>query len=163
MAGDRDREHLYDLLEGFSNAMLVTCAGEGVLHARPMAIAGIERNGPAWFATSIDSPKVAEIENDPRVLLVFQGTARFASVEGRARIERDRGLVERLWSPEWKMRFPEGKDVPSLCILEVEPRSAELWDNSGGKGMRYLFEGAKAVLQGRRPEAGPGQHAKVQL
>ena len=55
------------------------------------------------------------------------------------------------------------RTIPSLCILKVHPKSAEFWDNSGGKGMKYLFEGAKAVLQGHKPEIGEDQHGKVQL
>ena len=155
-------KHLYDLIEGFGTAMLVTCKSGG-LHARPMAVAQIEHGADAYFATSIDSPKVAEIEADPHVLLTFQSNSKFASVEGEAAVVRDRALIDKLWSSEWKMWFPQGKDDPSLCILKVHPKSAEFWDNSGGKGMKYLFEGAKAVLQGHKPEIGEDQHGKVQL
>jgi len=156
-------EHLYDMIKGFDTAMLVTCRGGDVLHARPMAVAKLEDGGDAYFATSADTSKIGEIEADPRVLMTFQGRSEFASVEGEAHVVRDRTLIERLWSPAWKTWFPGGKDDPSLCLLKVAPTAAEYWDTSGAQGLKYLFEGAKAVLQGRRPELGEDQHAKIQL
>lgn len=156
-------EHLQDIIQGFDNAMLVTCPPGGHLHARPMRVAAVEGESETYFATSIDSPKVAEIEADARVLLTFQGRAQFATVEGHARIVRDRNLIDRLWSSEWQVWFPGGKDDPSLCLIKVEPTSAEFWDNSGVEGVKYLFEGAKAVAQGRRPEMDQDQHAKVEF
>lgn len=155
-------EHLFDIIEDFDTAMLVT-RGTGNFHARPMAVARFEDGTDAYFATSIDSPKVAEIEAHPDVLLTFQGTSTYASVEGRASVVKDRALIEKLWSPAWKAWFPQGKDDPSLCILKIDPLSAEYWDNSGTKGLRYLFEGAKAVLQGRKAQADASQHAEVKL
>lgn len=156
------REHLFDIIEDFDTAMLITAAG-GRLAGRPMAVARFEENTDAYFATSIHSLKVAEIERNPDVLLAFQGGSTYASVGGRASVVRERALIEKLWSPAWKAWFPEGKDDPSLCILKIEPVSAEYWDNSGTKGLSYLFEGAKAILQGRRADPHADQHGKVSL
>ena len=64
-------QHLYDLLSGFDTAILVTRAADGHLHARPMAVAELHADADAYFVTSIDSPKVAEIYADADVLLTF--------------------------------------------------------------------------------------------
>lgn len=156
-------KRLNDLIEGFDTAMLVTREAGGSLRARPMAVAGLAGEAEAYFATASDSGKIAEIETDPAVLLVFQSAAAYVSVSGRAEVIRDRALIEKLWSPAWKAWFPGGKTDPALCLLHVAPTAAEYWDNSGARGLRYLFESAKAVLQGRQPESDPDQHAKVDI
>ena len=157
------QKHLYELIKTFKTAMLVTASREGTMRARPMAVAEMKPDADAYFATAIDSPKIDEIEANSRVLVTFQSSTQFAMIEGRASVVRDRAFIERLWQSDWKVWFPKGKDDPSLCILKVTGVSAEYWDNSGFKGLKYVFEGLKAVLQGRKPETDAGQHAKVKV
>jgi general stress protein 26 len=66
------REHLYDLLKDFDTAMLVTRSADGHMHSRPMAVAEMRPDADAYFVTSIDSPKVAEINANPIVTLTFK-------------------------------------------------------------------------------------------
>jgi general stress protein 26 len=162
MAETDKHEHLYDLVKDIGTAMLITRAG-GSLHARPMAVADLRADADAYFATSLDSPKVAEIEADPYAMITFQDGRQFAVISGNARIVRDRALIDKLWSEAWKVWFPGGKDDPSLCLIKLEAREGEYWDNSGTKGLKYLFQGVKAVLQGTRPATDETQHAKVAL
>lgn len=156
------REKLFDIVEDFDTAMLVTASG-GRMHARPMAVARFKEGTDAYFAASINSPKVAEIEANPDVLLVFQSSSTYATVNGRASVTRDQALIEKLWSPVWKAWFPQGKDDPRLCLLKVDPQSAEYWDNSGTNALSYLFEGARAILQGDKAKPTAGQHGTAQL
>lgn len=165
MTEESPRQHLYDLIEAFSNAMLVSRGNGNAMHARPLAVAKIENGGEIFFATGIDTPKVAEIEADPEVLVTFQGTSTFATVRGRARVLRDKALTDELWSESWRVWFPGGKDDPTLCLLAVMPQDGELWDASGMNGIRYAFDAAKAYLTGTRPgrDDDPQQHTKVKL
>jgi general stress protein 26 len=163
MADTNPHEQLYDLVKDFRTAMLVTKGTGGKLHARPMSVAELRPDADAYFATSIDSPKIAEIEADPDAMITFQDGSKFAFISGTARVVRDRALIDRLWSDVWRAWFPGGKDDPSLCLLKIEAREGEYWDNSGLKGVRYLFEGVKAILQGEKHDAHADQHAKVQL
>jgi general stress protein 26 len=155
-------QHLFELIHDFDTAMLITHT-EGVCHARPMAVAEIREGADAYFATHIDSPKIAEIEDNPRVLVTMQSRSEYAAINGDASIVRDRAEIARLWKDTWKVWFPGGKDDPKLCLLKVTADHGEYWDNSGTEGLKYLFEGAKAVLQGRTPDSDAGQHAKVDL
>jgi general stress protein 26 len=157
------QKHLYDLIKDFDTAMLVTRAGHGGMHGRPMRVAQLKPDADAYFATSIESPKAAEIEADPRVLVVFQSTAKYAVIEGRAAIVRDRALIEKLWVKEWSVWFPGGKDDPSLALLKVDASAGEYWDNSGLQGLQYLFKGLKAMLKKEKPELDETVHAKVDL
>jgi general stress protein 26 len=162
MAETDKHEHLYDLVKGIGTAMLITRAG-GSLHARPMSVADLRADADAYFVTSLDSPKVAEIEADPYAMITFQDGRQFAVISGNARVVRDRAVIDKLWSEAWKVWFPGGKDDPSLCLIKLEAQEGEYWDNSGTKGLKYLFEGVRAVLQGTRPATDETQHAKVAL
>lgn len=163
MAETNPQKHLYDLLKGFSTAMLATKGADGVYHARPMGIAQLKPDAEAYFATDKRSGKVAEIEADPNVLVSFQSSSDYASICGVASIVEDRALIEQLWSEAWKVWFPAGKSDPNLVLIRVDTKVGEYWDSSGSEGIRYMFEGLKAYFQGRRPETDTTQHAKVRI
>lgn len=157
------QDHLYELLSGFSTAMLVSHEPGSGLHARPMAVAELKPDAAACFATDRRSPKIAEISRDPNVLITFQSSSQYATVAGKASVVSDRAEIERLWSEAWKVWFPAGKDDPNLVILKVEPNHGEYWDNSGLEGVKYAFRGLKAYIKGEQPETDPAQHAKVAM
>ena len=158
-----EAEHLYELLNGFDTAMLVTRAADGQLHARPMAVAELRADADAYFVTSIDSPKIAEIESDADVLLTFQSASRYAAVYGRVNIVQDRALIDRLWKETWKVWFPRGASDPSIALLRFDAEHGELWDNAGARGVKYAIEAAKAYVRGDTAKTGPDQHRWVRL
>ncbi|HET7608804.1 MAG TPA: pyridoxamine 5'-phosphate oxidase family protein [Gammaproteobacteria bacterium] len=152
-----DAAHLYDLLKGFDTAMLVTRSVDGHLHARPMLVAELHADADAYFVTSADSPKVAEVYADADVLLTFQSATQYAAVYGRVNVVRDRALVERLWSDAWKVWFPRGAVDPSIALLRFDAEHGEFWNDLSARGVRYAFETAKAYMIGnsRRGERSP--------
>jgi general stress protein 26 len=145
-----NKQRLIDLIKDFDSAMLATQRPDGALRGRPMAIAHLDDDGGIYFATSLDSPKVDELTAKPEVAVTMQGKLTWASLSGRAAIERDRAKIERFWKPEWKAWFPKGKDDPELCLIHVRPREGEFWDNSGTEGVRYVIEVAKAIASGEK-------------
>ena len=163
MGSAAKQERLYDVIKDFDNAMLVTTAASGRDHARPMHIAEIREDGDIFFATSMDSPKITEISVNPEVVVTFQSSRQFAAVYGRAELVRDRNLIDHLWSEAWKVWFPEGKADPTLCLIRVDGREGEYWDNAGMQGIKYAFQAAKAYMQGRTPTQDEKQTAKVRL
>jgi general stress protein 26 len=158
-----ESEHLYDLLRDFDTAMLITRAADGHLHARPMAVAELRADADAYFVTSIDSPKIAEIEADADVLLTFQSERQFAAVYGRVNVIQDRQLIERLWQEAWKVWFPRGQDDPTIALLRFDAERGEFWDSAGTRGVQYAFEAARAYLRGDKPQVDPDQHGRVRL
>ncbi len=158
-----NQQHLYNLAKHVKTAMLVTHTKDGGIHARPMAVAELQKDADAYFSTSIDSPKIGEIEENSNVLVTFQSGLQFAVIEGRASIVRDRAQIDRLWSDDWRLWFPKGKDDPNLCLLKVSAEQGEYWDTSGLEGIKFMFESAKARLAGRTPEKSENQNAKVKL
>ena len=157
------QEHLYDLVKDFSTAMMVTQTADGHPHARPMAIGQLSPDAQAYFVTGIDTPKIHELERDAETLITFQGKSEFARISGKVTIERDPAIIDRIWNESWRTWFPKGKDDPSLCVLRFDPREGEYWDDSGMQGLKYLFQGTKAIIQGERPKMDEDQHAKVRF
>lgn len=157
------QENLYELLKGFSTGMLVSRQANDQMQARPMSVAELRSDADIYFATSLESPKITELAANPECTVTFQSSSTYAVINGRAEVVKDRALIDRLWSEAWRVWFPGGKDDPTLCLLKVDAKDAEYWDNSGLQGVKYLFEGVKAVLQGNTPSADDNQHAKVAL
>jgi general stress protein 26 len=155
---------LWELIGKFATAMLVTRTDGGRMRARPLSLASAHDGGKLYFSTSLESPKVGEMESDAEVLVTLQDSLHYVSISGTARISRDRGLVERLWSEGWRIWFPDGPSDPSLAIVEVTPCDAEYWDQSGARGIKYALEMAKAYVTGTTPESGASSaNHKVEL
>jgi general stress protein 26 len=157
------RERLYELLEHFDTAMLVTRGADGHMHARPMAVADLRANADTYLVTSIESPKVDEIERNSDVTLTFQDGNCYATLCGHVEIIRDRAVIERLWKEPWKVWFPQGKDDPSIAVLRFDADHGEYWDNSGARGLKYAFEAAKAYVKGETPQTDRAQHSRLHL
>lgn len=158
------KTRLWELIGKFATAMLVTRTEGGRMRARPLSLASAHDDGKLYFATSLDSPKVDEIESDADVLVTLQDSVDYLSISGTARISRDRGLVERLWSEGWQIWFPGGRGDPSLAIVEVTPHEAEYWDQSGARGIKYALEMVKAYVTRTTPESGASStNHKVRL
>jgi general stress protein 26 len=158
---ENKQEHLKELLESFDTAMLLTHHGEKE-HARPMAVAGLEGTNTLWFVTADASPKTEEISKDPRVSATFQSSRRYVAISGHAELVDDKTKLNELWKPSWKVWFPNGKDDPSIRLIRVTVNDAEFWDNAGTKGIRYVFEAAKALLRHTTPTIGAPLHGRVQ-
>lgn len=157
-----EAKHLREVVQGFDEAVLVTHDEDGHMHGRPLAVAEIDQADVVYFATAIDSPKIAEVQADPSCLVVFQGANRYACLRGQARVLRDRALIDRLWSESMKLWFPRGKDDPSLCILAVDTEAGEYWDNSGWNSVKFLVKAAKAYATGTSPTNDETEHGKVE-
>ncbi len=161
---ERPRRHLIELLKGFTTAMMITRAGDQSMHARPMSIAEIGEDGVLYFATSLDSGKLRDIEMNPAVNLILQDGSTYISLQGTAHASTDPALIDRLWSDAWKVWFPEGKDDPLLVILKIDPEDAEYWDNSGLQGAGYAMSALKAYIKGEKlTETNAAQHGKVAM
>lgn len=155
-----DLETYLEKLEDFDSAMLVTRRGSE-LRARPMAIASVTDAGRLAFLTSIDSGKVEEITDDPRVNLALQNGSRFMSISGNVMTSRDRARIDALWSATYEPWFPKGKNDPTVTVLEVIPTYAEYWDNSGVQAIEALFQLGKAVLSDETPDFSDDAHDKI--
>lgn len=127
-------EKLRDLIKDIDFAMLTTISSDGTLHSRPMSTQEAEFDGDLWFFTSADTQKASEIQQDQTVNVSYAAPDkhRYVSVSGKAALVNDREKMKTLWSPVYKVWFPDGLDDPQLRLLKVSVDKAEYWDNSGG-------------------------------
>lgn len=157
-----DRTKVFEMIKDIKMAMLVTQDAEGNLFARPMVAQERDAQDQLWFFTAADSPKVQEIQVNSKVLLSYaesDGSA-FVSLSGEASIVKDPAKIEELWDESLKAWFPKGKTDPNLCLIEVNPISAEYWDQPSSKFVQ-AFGYIKARMTGE-PEK-MGENRTVQL
>jgi general stress protein 26 len=157
-------EKLYGLLKDFSTVMLVTI-NDSAYHARPMAVAHVDKNTDLWLFTSRDSAKVREIKTDTHVLVLGQeGWTNCVVLAGHAHVVEDRAKIREMWKPALKVWFPEGAEDPNIVLLRIKGERAEYWDNTGMNRFSYLYQTIKAVATGTTPEIREGdQHGRVTL
>lgn len=162
---DNPLAKLYGLLNNFSTVMLTTMVGPDCCHARPMAVARVDKNTDLWLFTSRDSEKVREIEADSRVQVHGQdGWNNCVVLAGRATVVQDRTMIHEIWKPSFKPWFPDGADDPNIVLLHVTGERAEYWDNTGANSFRYLYQSLKALITGTTPSIKEGeQHGNVNL
>ena len=131
--------------------MLVTRSSDGGMRARPLAIADGGDDETLYFSTSIESPKVREIEADPHVNVVMQDGRRYVSLSGVAKVVRDRGIIERLWSPSGSDLVSErhGRSVPVSAARRAG--RGRVLGHDRHAGIKYVFEMARAFVAGSRP------------
>ena len=132
------------------------------MHARPMASVQKDFDGVLWFMSREHSLKIDEIEANPDVLLAYShpGRQHYISINGKARIVRDRAKINELWTEADRVWFPKGPDDPELALLAVDIDQAEYWDAPVLRhGPRlWLREGP---ARGREPEDGREQDGEV--
>lgn len=162
MTTNDGKTHLHDVVNDFDGAMLVTHTANA-LHARPMGIACLDDGIGAYLVTDIKSIKIEEINANPQALLTFQGTTKFASMQGELTVSRGRQLIEKMWEEAWKVWFTGGKSDPNIALLKFTAHEGEYWDNAGMQGLKYVYDAAKAYVTGATPQTDEAQHAKVRM
>jgi general stress protein 26 len=144
-----------ELIEDVRICMMVTAAQDGSMDARPMATQSAhskaEFDGTVWFLTRYESSKVAEMESDSHVTLVYSDPKgeNYVTVKGRATISRDRAKIHEMWNPMYRAWFTEGEDDPQIAVVRVDVTEAQYWEASSSKivlGVKYL---AAAVTGGK--------------
>jgi general stress protein 26 len=162
MADDKAIERVWDIIEKVGVCMLTTQAANG-LRARPVEARPDRAAGVIWFVTDLRSGKEHEIEQEHDVGLVFIDSKEkaYLSLTARAQVLRDHAKAAEIWKGTdnvwWK-----GPEDPNVCVLRVEPSTAELWDGPASKAVA-AFEFAKARLTGAKPNLGENRKVTVKM
>ncbi|MBC9180075.1 pyridoxamine 5'-phosphate oxidase family protein [Pseudoroseomonas ludipueritiae] len=158
---DEMRMKVREMIKDIQVAIMVTTNPEGRMHGRPMRAQKPDADGKTlWFFTRDDSPKVDEIEGDPRVLLGYSDTKSqdFVSIAGKARVVRDKEMNKKLWTEDLRTWLPQGPEGDGIALIAVEVESAEYWDGVSSN-VAFAFGYAKAAATGK--PAHTGENAKV--
>jgi general stress protein 26 len=161
-AAEDSREKVWELIKDIKVAMLVTMDEQGHHYARPMVAQEPDEHHDLWFFTSIDSPKIREIETNPEVLLSYAdpGDNAYVSISGRAHVVQDRAKIHELWSESLKAWWPDGKDDPDLALICVTPESAEYWDGPASTVVQ-AFGYLKAKITGEPERMGENRTVRM--
>ena len=155
-------QQFWDALGSDMTVMLGIVGGEES-HMRPMTAQLLDdhSNGAIWFFTSNETELARELSGGGRsALLTFasKGHDLFATVHGALRIDNDRAVIDKLWSPFVAAWFEHGKDDPKLTLLRMDAREAEIWSDASS-----LLAGLKMLIGMDPKEEYRDKVAKVSL
>ena len=156
-------DRIWDIVEKVSVCMLTT-QFVGGLRARPLEARPDRDAGLIYFVTDIHSAKEDEIEATPDVGLVFidPNDKAYLSITGRACVIRDAEKTKAAWRKTDEVWWPGGPNNPDVCLLRIEPFTAELWDGPSSAAVT-AFEFAKARLTGEEPKLGENRKVTVKM
>ena len=163
---DKKLDELYALIEDMEIALMTTRRPDGHLVTRPMATQDQGPLADLWFVTNIETDKIDELEHDPNVCLGYydDGTKEWVSVSGTAAVTQDRAKIHELYAPDWKAWFGDeggerdgGPDDPRLALIEVDAHTVHYMKAKHTMPVT-LFEIAKGVVTGERPDLGREEH-----
>jgi general stress protein 26 len=154
-------ERVWDIVETAGVCMLTTQFGGG-LRARPVEPRPDRRAGLIWVVTDLHSAKEHEIEADHDIGLVFIDARRkaYLSITARAQVRKDTAKAREVWRGTDTLWWHGGPDDPNVCVLRIEPVTAELWDGPASKAVA-VYEIAKAKLTGAKPNLGENRKITV--
>lgn len=163
MSRKNDIDRVWDIVEKVGVCMLTTQFAGG-LRARPLEARPDRDAGLIFFVTDIHSPKEEEIKERPDIGLVFIDSSdkAYLSITGRACVIRDAETTEAAWRKTDEVWWPGGPTDPSVCLLRIEPATAELWDGPASS-VATAFEFAKAKLTGKKPNLGENRKVTVKM
>src|SRR5262249_27391601 len=129
MSENADIARVWDIIEEVGVCMLTTRFAGG-LRARPIEARPDREAGLIFFVTDIHSAKEDEVEAAPDVGLTFIDASdkAYLSITGRARVLCDVETTKRYWRKTDEVWWHGGPGDPNVCLLQVEPATAELWD-----------------------------------
>jgi general stress protein 26 len=156
-------DRVWDIIEKVGVCMLTTQFAGG-LRARPLEARPDRDAGLIFFVTDIHSAKEDEIEARPDIGLVFIDSSdkAYLSISGRARVMRDAHKIKAAWRKTDAVWWPGGPENPDVCLLKIEPFTAELWDGPAS-AVVTAFEFAKARLTGEEPDLGENRKVTVKM
>ncbi len=156
-------DRVWDIIDKVGVCMLTTQFAGG-LRARPLEARPDRDAGLIFFVTDIHSAKEDEIGAAPDVGVVFidMDDKAYLSITGRASVVRDADRTRAAWRNTDKVWWPGGPTDPDVCLLRIEPVTAELWDGPASAVMT-AFEFAKARLTGAEPRLGENRKVTVRM
>ena len=149
LQGREAGKKIKDLIEKAKTCFFCTGIKTGsAFNPRPMTVQKVDENGTCWLLSATDSHKNKEIEEDPMVQLLFQGStySEFVTLYGQAYITTDKALIDELWEPIFKTWFTEGKDDPRISVIRFEPDEGYYWDTKHNQLLGFAKRLAGAIM-----------------
>lgn len=115
-------------------------------HSEPMT-AQFDDDNPSslWFYTSKDNRIVSGMAGNTVAMAQYasKGHDLFACISGTLSVEMDRSKIDKFWSNAVEAWYDGGKADPSLLMIRMDLRSAEVWksDMSIAGKIKLMFGG----------------------
>lgn len=128
----------------------------GAARMVPMSHQLRDGDSTIWFITARDTDlaEAAEQRGTAATFMVAEGgKGLYAVIEGQLIQNKDPDLRDALWSTVADSWFEGGKTDPQVCILGLEPHSAEVW-LTPTSGLSFAYNVMRAQLTGETPDMG---------
>ncbi len=154
------QKRLWDDIDASRFGMLG--AESAAIHLTPMTAFAERESGKIWFFTSKDSElaKASESGVAATFVVMTKDQDLQACIRGELVATNDALHLEKYWNSVIAAWFPRGKDDPSLTMLCLSCKAADVWISDKGP-VGFGWEIAKANMTGSRPDV--GGHAAVVL
>ena len=131
-------------------------------HFQPMTAFCEPETSQVWFFTKDDTDLAKAVSGGAEAMLILQAKDQDfqACIGGVLSTARDTARIDKYWNPMVAAWFPDGKDDPSLTLLRLDAKDAELWISKGG-AIRFAWEVAKANATGKEPDVGETAHVNL--
>jgi general stress protein 26 len=109
-----------------------------------------------WFITARDTLLALEAAAGPvaaHYMIAEGGKGLYAVIAGQLSRNDDPALLEALWSTVADSWFEGGKSDPAVCVIGLEPTSAEVW-LTPTSGLAFAFNIVRAQVTGKEPDMG---------
>lgn len=117
-----------ELLKRCQAVTFATVNGEGFPRPVPVKTLRTDDALTIWFATGIDSEKVAHIRRNMRTGASFYDRDDSVSLIGHAEVVTDPETLCDMWQPWLEAHFPGGPSDANYCLIKFTP----------GEGAFYL-------------------------
>lgn len=129
-------DHIAKAMKDIDFVMLGTHTKGGEIGHRPMSNnREVDYDGDSYYFTWEDCLMVEDIKRNSKIGLSLQGRHEkggapgiFISVEGHAKIIRDRAQFEQHWSDDLNRWFKDGVETDEMVLIHVEATRAAYWD-----------------------------------
>lgn len=122
------RSAAFDVMQAARYCTLITIDEDGQPQARIVDPLVSEAEGSIWIATNPLTRKVKEIENDPRVSLLFfnEKAGEYVTVRATARVVSDAAQKAAHWKAEWQPFYKEQTRGADFMLFELRPTRFEV-------------------------------------
>lgn len=121
-----------EIMKNVRYCALITVDDSGRVHTRAMDAFPPENGLVVWFATNPHSRKVAQIRNNPNVVLYYFNAegGEYVSISATARIVDDAAEKQKYWKEEWAAFYPDRDQ--NYLLIETKPVRMEIVSEARG-------------------------------
>ena len=133
---EKSLAELSEKMRDIDFAVLSTRTHGGAVAGRPMSNnREVDFDGDSYFFTQDHTRTVADIQCEPQVGLSYQSRSGvlctrpfFLTLEGKAKLIRDKDQFKAHWTSDLDRWFEQGVDTPGLVLIKVAAERIHYWD-----------------------------------